>query len=446
MGAAKRVVLVAALIMATVSITTTQSPVSKTLLAQTDFTYLGAFRLPVTVGGFDATWGRGLAHRYVNGQLRFLTTAYAQTGTTSTPVYEVSSPGYSLAPPYPNAPLMRLWGDVFRDGAGNQKLPTRPGAATDVFGLYWDAPTQRLYFTGGMTYWVDPGEFVSLGYATLDESTGKGTATGAWGFKDRSWKFTMGGVLPIPQWFEQAYVPGRRLAAGFGGFLSSGVTLYSMGPALTAFPPNLANYPDQSQISAHTPLVGYPFLDPPWWTNGGSVPVGSNRAERDTDYKTELDWPPHNGKGYFQWADAIWQGGAWIDLPTKHGVIFAALLGNGRYWYGQNENGYGIHYERASHAWFVYNPADFAKVARGETPQWNIQPAQRWPIQYSAVKYPLGLDDQRIPTGVTYDPTTGLLYVAVRFAGAQGEHLVHVYRVEAGSNAPAAPSNLRIIR
>ena len=445
MRVAARVALIAVGVAASVSVTSTQSPATKTLLTQSDFVYVGAFRLPLMVGAYNGPWGRALTHRYVNGQLRFITTAYNSTSTgTTTPVYEVSSPGYSWKPPYPEASLVRVWGDVFRDANGNKKLPQTAGATTDVFGLYWDAPTQRLYFTGGMTYWTTGGDFVSVGYSRLDENTGKGTAAGAWGFQGRSWKFTMGGVLPIPAWFEQAYTPGKRLAAGFGGYMSSGVTSQSQGPALAAFGPNLADYPDQSQVSNYTPLVGYPFVDPPWWVAGLSGPAIGNRAERDTDYSGGLDsWAPHNGKGYFQWTDAIWQGGVWIDTPTKHGVIFAALLGNGNHWYGDG----GTHYARASHWWYVYDPADLAAVARGQTPQWKIQAAQRWPIQYPAVKYPLGQDDQHVPTGVTYDPTTGLLYVSVRFSGPEMEHVVHVYSVAGagGVKVPSAPTNLRIL-
>src|SRR5689334_20661345 len=41
-----------------------------------DFTFQGAFRLPLSIGAGDPQWGLGLAHRYVGGQLHFLSKAH----------------------------------------------------------------------------------------------------------------------------------------------------------------------------------------------------------------------------------------------------------------------------------------------------------------------------------------------------------------------------------
>ena len=192
------------------------APPPKTLLTASDFTFIGGFRLPVD-GPYDTGYGRGLAHRYVNGELRFFRTAFNVGGDPDRwPVYEVTAPTPTLTWPYPVATLARQWGSVYRQTNG--KRPYMP----DSMGLYWDAPTQRLYYTRTHEYWTDPTPVATLGYATLNESTGVGTAAGEWGLQNLGFKQIAGGFLSIPSWFEKARTHQAAASAlGLAGIFQS---------------------------------------------------------------------------------------------------------------------------------------------------------------------------------------------------------------------------------
>lgn len=392
--------------------------VLKNVLSQSDVTFLGAFRLPFSVAGLDASYGRGLTHRYANGALHFLGM------TTNSSVFEVIYPGTAAASPYPLASVFRAWGDVGQGVRFTNQYGVNSGI---VNGLYWDDQDQRLYWSYANDYNVVYPNDPSVGYSTLDDSTGTPTPVGMWQFSGRGPKATEGGVLPIPKWFADAYCQGRRLGAGFGGYFNAvGTGPAHMGPALCAFnPPDVTSYPSGSSIPFAN-LVGYPYNPTPYTT--------PDRCHRDTDYTNEFDgWNPQNGVGYWSWTDFIWQGAVWLDLPTKHGVLFFPTLGNGRTWYETST----LHAERGSHWCFVYDPTDFVSVLSGAKQQWQIQPQGKWAIQYPSLTYPLpgwANEPTNMVTGATYDATTQRLYVSVRLAWAgtnAGEYgsIVYAYQV-----------------
>jgi hypothetical protein len=251
--------------------------------------------------------------------------------------------------------------------------------------------------------------------------------------------------MPIPQWFADAYTGGKRLGAGCGGPYSvATVGPAHFGPALAAFStPNITANPARSSLS-FTTLVGYPYTGEPYST--------PDRARRDTNYSVDaaeagwIAWPPKNGSGYWTDVDMI-QGGVWIDLPDKNGMLFPLTQGNGRIYYATS----APNADSSSHAWFIYDPADLAKVSQGQKQEWEIQP-QEYLVQYPGLGYPLagfhGGPEQQI-TGVTYDSSTRRLYISVMNGQSDpGPSKVFVYEVQAGSNPtdttpPAAPSRLR---
>jgi hypothetical protein len=386
-------------------------------LHQGDFTYAGSFRMPFWAAEADAGWGRGLAHRYVNGQLRFM-------GTTGNGrVFEVSAPGLSATAPYPLAPQTRAWGAVGR----TKSYTTQDGVGSGtIYGLYWDPIDSRLYWSYASVYNAMDGNDPSVGFSTLDDSTGTFSDAGAWRFTGRGCKATSGGVTPIPTWFANKYCPGRRLGAGFGtGYLSIyGVGPVHMGPALCAFtPPNPQTLADRATLS-YTNLLGYPYNGTPYTT--------PDRCHRDTDYTNEYDrWNPKNGVGYWNWGDWVWQGGVWIDTPTKSGLVFFPTMSNGRTYYANSTQ----NAERSSHSWVVFDPADLGLVATGAKQQWQIQPTDAWSVKYPALTYPLPAwadEPKYLVVGSTYDATAKRLYVAVRFSwgtAPESGHLVHAYDV-----------------
>jgi hypothetical protein len=370
------------------------------------------------VSGYTTGAVRGFAHRRVNGQLRFLANYQRDPAGEGYGTVEVSAPvsvGTTLSA-LPAATLVRNWGTI---GAGK-------AGGGSVHGLYWDEQDQRLYYSGGDTYTTES-RFASMGYVTLNDSTGQVTNKGPWSFENRSSKMAMGGVVAIPAWWASQFTPGRRLAACCGGYFSVATAgPVSIGPALAAFDPSsLVNLAPGVGI-ANKPILGYPFNPAPY-----SDP---QRAQRDTDYRNDFDnWNPKDGKGYWTWTDWLAQGGTWIDTPTKSGVVFFPTMSNGRTWYETST----LHAERVSHSWFVYAPSDLGLVASGSKQEWQVQPTSFWSVQYPGFTYPLaGWADypDKMVAGSTYDETTKTLYVAVKFGRMRpwpqsNPAIVHAYRV-----------------
>lgn len=406
----------------------------KAVLKQSDFKYVGAFLMPTSAGGGDAGWSRGLAHRYVNGELRMFSVAWNPQN-----LYEVRVPTPSINSPFPQAQIVRGWGDVTMPARRNT---TNGGTESGVInGLYWDQQDQRLYWSYGALYTTSSDD-PAVGYSMLNDATASSTVVGVWRFTGRGQKAVNMSVVPIPQWFADAYTGGKRLAAGCGGYQSivaSGPA--HLGPALTAFnPPNINTNPSGSTLSFLN-LVGYPYQNNPIDC--------SKRAIRDTNYVDGFDGcNPDNGVGHWSWSDYLWQGGAWVDLADKHGVVFFPTLANGREWYETST----LHAEKASHWVYIYDPYDLAEVARGVKKQWEIQAVNRWAIQFPGLTYPLsGWSDEpaKMVTGVTYDSVARRAYVAVRFAGETGGHKVYVYEIGSPSSVfakPIAPTNLKVLQ
>jgi hypothetical protein len=386
---------------------------ARAVLGQNDFSYLGCFLMPTSAGGGDAVWGKGLTHRYVNGQLSFLASAWNPQS-----VYEVTPPPLVADPSSAGvASVMRTWGTV----AAGDLNPI----GGNLFGLYWDSIDQRLYWTGGNIYNTTGPLNPSVGYATLNDSAGAFAPGGIWSLTNYSCKMAMGGVTPIPKWFSDQNCPGARLGAGFGGYFSiATIGPVSMGPALTAFDPSLLASTASGAPVANTPLVNYPFV-----TAAYGPP---DRCHRDTDYTTEFDgWNPQNSIGYWSWTDTIWQSAVWIDTPSKTGLVYFPTFGNGRTWYENSD----LHAERGSHAWLVYDPADLASVAKGAVKSWQIQPTNVWQVQYPFSPYPVAGwsgEPWRMVVGASFDQSTNRLYICVRFnvsVGGSTPQVVYAYQV-----------------
>jgi len=394
---------------------------TKAVLTASDFTYLGAFRMPTSVRGQDAAWGKTLAVRYVDGRRRFLSI------TVNHNLYEVDDPGVGDSPnTAPIAPAVRFWGTSAFDARYTVQYGLTSGF---VYGIFWDETDRRLYFNYGDPYKANALPDSSVGYATLNDATGVATSVGSWQVGHNS-KMTMCGTLAIPDWFAQTFTDGRRLASGFGGYQSIVATgPASMGPALFAFAPP-TNQPVHSMLPS-TPLLAYPY--------NSRAYTNPDRVHRDPDYRTEFDgWNPKDGVGYNTWVDGLHQGGVWIDLPDRHGVIFCLVEGNGRVWYERSTT----HSERGSHWWYIYDPMSLAAVARGGKETYEIQPNERVPVKYPSAtfSYPLPpWQDEAayLITGTAYDALTGQLFVAIRFAygspGVQPEngHVVYAFQVNA---------------
>jgi hypothetical protein len=406
---------------------------SKRLLQFADFEYLGGFIFPGSTKSLDIRFSRGLTHRYVGSDLRFFSAAHKGTSALRTlrdgEIFECGFPGLSLKDPFPVAPIIRHWGDIYQNMMNiGTSLETRKYIYETPRGLFWDEQDGRLYWSyscgGGDDGYCGAAQSTTLGASELDPTTGKGTAIGAWRIAPATYKCVMRGCVPIPPWFAQAHTGGRRIATGFGGYFSMMATGgVSMGPSLWAIDPPTA--PHMSAIDA-TPLVSYnpPSLKP------YSRPM---RCQRPGDYRTDFDgWQIRDGIGYWSWTDEIHQGCVWIDLPDSHAVLFFPVLGHGHVMYANADR----KAERAQHWWMSYDPYDLAKIAHGTVARDLAVPAWWNQINYPRVAYPVGSAWEffgHIPrvVGSTFDPTTRTLFLMLLTKPwPLSEQTVFAYRVK----------------
>lgn len=385
-------------------------------LAAAAFTYVGSFEMPQLAGGDEASYGLGYTLRRVNGQLRALSVTLHHT------LYEVAVPTPTAVGAWPRATVVQTWPDVF----ATRPLDPPAGRSSSVHGIHWDEAGQRLYWGYGDDYNATSNTDPALAASTLG-AAGASTFIGAWRFGNRGPKAAMGGVVELPSWFVAQHCPGKRLAAGFGGYWSIVANgPCSMGPALTAFDPADSSAARHLLDLPRTDLVGYPYT-----ANPG---VGTDRCHRSADYANEFDgWQPVNGTGYWNWTDMLWQGGVVIDAPTYSGVLMLPTLGTGRLWYETSN----LHSQGATHWWMTYRWADLAEVAAGTRAQWAVQPAASWRVRYPRLPDPLPIFDtvhRHMVVGAAFDAPTSQLHVVTRAGwstGAPGEfgHTVHVYGV-----------------
>jgi hypothetical protein len=416
------------------------------------------------------------------------------SGNTFYHGYEVSIPELSTGPSYNTATVLQDWGDIYDGKKLNNDRPTGELSDNNItVGLYWDEPTQRLYWNYGFYY--NPTGGAAWGCSTLDDGTGVATGVAAWSIGDLSTKITRGGCLRMPDWFVDANCPGKPMAVGFGSPSYSTAAESSKGPALIAVPsPDLGTYPHDSTLPTET-LWLYE------WTSG-------ERARRDPDYKSAIyghvaaatsttitlsgvdgeqayadgrydgyTFGIYEGTGTGQTRVLTWVSGlqysvspAWdptpdtaskyesVDYPDTNSVV--GPIGDVGYWTlgdavrqslvwvdGASKHGIlvgvtfrtgrqyygpgGPNYEDARHAFQVYDPADLAAVAQGTLAEDAVDPIAEWTVEFPDH---LGIDknESGYLGGMAFDPATNRLYVAVRDSwldGSETKPKVYVFEV-----------------
>ena len=274
------------------------------VLRASDFTYVGAFSLPI-VSGTNTPWARGLTHRYVNGQIRLMTAGWQPNSLLE--FAPASTPAQKG--PYPAATLVKNWGSNWHQGA----------ISGFVFGLYWDEIDKRLY-------WISTSEYSTyahrrgLSVGTIDDAAGVIEPIGRFGFPrdDPGYKW-LKGLTAIPQPYRSR-LNGWRLAGGFGGYESIFTTGgASMGPALIPFDHRRF---DQQPTNTDLPTSAMKKLVYHYAPNSGSAHASPFRARRNTQYRQAMDdWHVKNDVGYWTWADHVGQGGLWLHTGTKQGFL-----------------------------------------------------------------------------------------------------------------------------
>ncbi|MBN1304101.1 MAG: hypothetical protein JXA13_06665 [Anaerolineales bacterium] len=275
---------------------------------------------------------------------------------------------------------------------------------------------------------------------------------GFWFIGDQNPYSTTGYMFEIPAEWANTYVGGRYIATG--RMRDGGMS--GMGPALFAYTP---------------------------WQVDGSPPVSGVHLQEiplllyENTYNTEDIVRSLSG---YQHPDE-WEGGAWITTASgKQAVVFAGTKSTGvKYWYGymhpdgpqyvcvddhvdageitcRNADGslcpeQGCCNEGAgtcisNRGWWstrfdaqliLYDPNDFARVARGEMEPWQPQPYAVIDIDEHLYLNPPEWDEVDIGWGdqrrnrigdVSFDRANGLLYV-LEFYADGAKPVVHVWKV-----------------
>jgi hypothetical protein len=254
--------------------------------------------------------------------------------TPETPANPQSLTNYSSAP-FPIKEYGNIYGTVNDLStykrlrfSGSELVQFANGAGVDPrTGMYWDAQSERLYWSYAETYSGQAGleeQSYHFGYSTLNYSTGESTARGPWRLDTAKFKSGFGGFVRIPSAFvTTAGLGSKAMGIGFGGYgslVSAGDV--SLGPALTAFAPPSVSTAEQTALSS-LPLIGY-------WPTVGTPAAGRDRATRPSDYDNILQsgiapydtWPGNK----WQWNDGNYSFGVWIHGANKGAlVIFTSL-------------------------------------------------------------------------------------------------------------------------
>ena len=318
---------------------------ARSVIGQSDITYLGAIRMPQS--GVDTTYAYGgLTGRIVNGRVHF----FIFGNNTSTPrdaVYEIEDPGGGYNTDYTQAPYATLvtnWGDIYHgkrtswDASGN---PINIQYVIPV-GIYWNDNTQLLYWTYTDTYNVAHRPDWDLGATALgDPTAATSTAYGPWRPKVQDadgntyygpWRCAYLFSNPFdgsmmcgsgPQsgnagspWGPDAYSgspwPTTTTPAGYGSpdlsLPNRFLEYYFMGNA------NSSNYIDPNGV-VHGHLRSFRRTNElPVWEqySAGTVPLRANPALNGG----VGSWSEMDGAG----------GGAWLELTNKRGVLFPSFL------------------------------------------------------------------------------------------------------------------------
>lgn len=404
-------------------------PGTRTLLGANDITYLGYYAVDPLIGyyfdiptggGGELNFGSGFTHRYVNGQLRFLTYGYI-SGTLRL---------VEFAPP-------ANFGDTVTSATNAWR---NLNVQSQWHGIWVESATNKFWQIDAIDYPETPGQEVetkSIMTRTLNADGTTSGERGRWGLQGINGRRINGGACAIPQWFQTAHGVGPY-AVGFGGYASRmSIGPVSTGPTLYAIP-DPHNYPDNTEIPAsdfktlmdHSSgtLVGN------WYANG--TPTAYDRGIRPSNVTNQFDdWGvAPDGLQRWCWNDHASNTGNWIDndagTRSKHGFILVPTFSTGRVWYQWST----LNYEGKCAEIQIFDPARLGEVAAGTRQPWNVKPVARIDItaELAALGHTAGGSNFLNPgcvCGVSFDPTTSKLYVYANSSTNGRKSHVLVYRV-----------------
>lgn len=427
-----------------------------------DFTYMGAFRLPAdgsrprtfAYGGAAMTYcpagdAAGAADGfpgslYVTGHDRM---PYGEL-PDGDQVAEVSIPAPVVARDVISLPVASLLQDFDDVSAGLfPSLDELPRLAMQF--LSHSATGPLIHLAWGQHFQEEASTAVPS-HAWFSPNLSAPMTRGTWYIGAQSPYSVNGYMLEIPRAWADMYAGGRLL--GTGRFRDGGWS--GMGPALFAYTP--------------------------WQSDGSPPPSGTRLSEKALllYQSSATSENIENALNGYQHPDA-WEGAAWLTTPSgKDAVVFTGTKGTGtRYWYGYvNPAGANLPcvdaafvgqftvcrfangtpcpqsdlVECAGHTsergWWssrfeaqflLYATSDLARVASGAIAPSQPQPYATLAIDPYLFRNPTSVDIDSIGPGVqqryrladaSFDRSRGLLYVLELFAD-EAAPVVHVFRV-----------------
>jgi len=149
-------------------------------------------------------------------------------------------------------------------------------------------------------------------------------------------------------------------------------------------------------------------------TRAGDYDVLDGKGNR-VFQRRPLFWPPVGNVGFWTGADVL-RAAEWVEGKTVHGMLFANRFAYEHVWYGKDLPGIkdpcheakGQRGSKYRAAWIIYEPNDLARVATGGTASWQIRPKEVFDPTRLCPAMQLNCD--HVATGLTFDPSDGMLY------------------------------------
>ncbi len=226
------------------------TPPSRSLLTESDFTYLGYYTLPVL--HFDVSaYAQGPTIRYVLGQQRFLV---LDLGGGSFHLCEIVLTGDPTPPGGGSATVTDFW---FNSGMWPGSFTAGQANHNGIWyeegvGLWWS--TAGDYPDGPYT----SNNVMVLSLRTLNDDHTGSNFQGFWGVEGLGTRLHYGGMRRVPAWFASTYDTGPYIsgAGGYSSLFAQGLGA-CLGPFLV-FIPNpigITENPDYTDTTANIPAA-----------------------------------------------------------------------------------------------------------------------------------------------------------------------------------------------
>lgn len=398
------------------------------LLSDDDFTYLGSFRLPEDIPGHKSRFAYGGYAMAFNpdGDPNGANDGFPGSLYISGHDYFEYVAEVSIPVPKDQRPIGVLGLNTatfiqpFEDITQGMLNSVDGGNGTRLDGLAYLGPQEnqtsgKLYWTVRTYYNVDGSSDLSHGASDLDFT--HPNAKGLWRLADFHSSMTSGYIFPVPQYFANAYLGGKRLISGL--FTQQGVSASSQGPAFFAYAPWKdavdGILPSAGAVLDAIALVYYPY------DNSQYVQGDASSTEKLSNFPD------------FQIPDG-WESAAWVYTQDAHAVVVVGSRAMSPTYYGPPRPGdcstytgyYGTPYEPRL---VFYDPADLAKVAQGQKEPDEVIPYLEWnPEEYMVDHCVWAL------MGSVYDDKNQLLYLLDYNADTYDDEpkpLIYVFKIGA---------------